>query len=327
MKQINSDIKSGSYKSAYLIYGEESYLVKEYTELLKNSIVNKENAMMNMDIFEGNNCDVNKIINAGDTAPFFSEYRLVVVDNSGLFKDGRKTDTTAMADAIKNIPNGCVYLFTNENVDKRNSLYKAVKKVGYCCEINYQDIKELTEWVKKESGNQLDNNTANYFVRNIGNDMKHLKAELDKLLAYVGNNKVENKDIDIACTKSAEVNIFNMVAAMGNKNTDKALEIYNNMIFEGEEPIGILAMIARQFRLMLQCKYLQNKKNYNSRQIAAELKLRDFVVNNCLNQAKNFKLTVLIKALEDCANCDSNIKSGVMTSKLGVELILLKYSK
>ena len=126
---------------AYLIYGEESYLVKEYTELLKNSIVNKENAMMNMDIFEGNNCDVNKIINAGDTAPFFSEYRLVVVDNSGLFKDGRKIDTTAMVDAIKNIPNGCVYLFTNENVDKRNSLYKAVKKVGYCCEINYQDIK------------------------------------------------------------------------------------------------------------------------------------------------------------------------------------------
>ena len=80
MKQINSDIKTGAYKSAYLIYGEESYLVKEYTELLKNSIVNKENAMMNMDIFEGNNCDVNKIINAGDTAPFFSEYRLVVVE-------------------------------------------------------------------------------------------------------------------------------------------------------------------------------------------------------------------------------------------------------
>lgn len=327
MKQIENDIKSGVFKSAYLIYGEENYLVRKYTELLKSSIIDGDNAMMNMDVFEGNDCDVNKIINAGDTAPFFSDYRLIVVSNSGLFKEGRKADTTVITEALKNLPEGCIYLFTNEKVDKRNALYKAVKKIGYCCEINYQDIKELTVWLKSESENRLDNSTANYFVKNIGNDMKHLKAELDKLLAYVGKNNIKITDIDIACTKSAEVNIFNMVAAMGNKNTETALEIYNNMIFEGEEPIGILAMIARQFRLMLQCKYLQSKKSYNSRQIAAELKQREFVVNNCLGQARNFKLSTLIKAIEDCADCDSNIKSGLMASKLGVELILLKYSK
>ncbi len=327
MKQIEKDIESREFKKVYLIFGEEDYLVKKYTELLKNNIVDEENSMMNIDVFEGNNCDVNNIIAAGDTAPFFSEYRLIIVSNSGLFKEGRKADTALMAEAVKNIPDGCVYLFTNEKADKRNSLYKAVKKTGYCCEINYQDSKALIEWIKKESGNRLDNNTASYFVRNIGNSMKHLSVELDKLLAYAGDEKITSEDIDIACSKSAEVNIFNMVGAIGSKNTEKALEIYNNMIFEGEEPIGILAMIARQFRLMLQCKYLQSKNNFNARQIAAELKMRDFVVTGCLNQAKNFKLTVLMKGIEDCAKCDTDIKSGIIAPKLGVELIILKYSK
>lgn len=327
MKEIEKDIESRNFKKAYLIYGEEDYLIKKYTELLKKNVPDEANAVMNTDVFDGIGYSAEKIGAAGDTAPFFSEYRLIVVSNSGLFKEGRKADTGEMAEIVKNIPDGCVYLFTNEKVDKRNSLYKAVKKVGYCCEINYRKSDELISWVKEKSGNRLEGSTAAYFVRNIGTDMTHLTVELDKLTAYAGNNKITNRDIDIACTKSAEVNIFNMVAAIGMKNTEKALEIYNNMIFEGEEPIGILSMIARQFRLMLQCGYLQVKYKYNAKQISAELKQREFVVSSCLNQAKNFKISVLMKAIEDCAQCDTNIKSGIIAPKLGVELIILRYSK
>ncbi len=327
MKQIEKDIESRNFKRAYLIYGEEDYLVKKYSELLKTNVADEMNAVLNIEVFEGKDCNVNNIISAADTAPFFSDYRLIVVSNSGLFKEGRKADTAQMAEALKNIADDCVFVFTNEKVDKRNALYKAVKKVGYCCEINFQDNKFLVDWIKERSENRLNNSTAAYLIKNVGNSMKHIDVELDKLLSYAGNNKITNKDIDIACTKSAEVNIFNMVAAIGNKNTEKALEIYNNMIFEGEEPIGILAMIARQFRLILQCKYLQSKKGFNAKQIAAELKQREFVAVNCLTQAKNFKLTVLMNALEDCAQCDTNIKSGIIASKLGVELIILKYSK
>lgn len=327
MKQIEKDIAEKSFKKAYLIYGEEDYLVRKYTELLKSNIVNDVNSMMNLDLFEGSDCNVNKVIEAGDTAPFFSDYRLVIISDSGLFKDGRKDDTLKMSDAIKNLPDDCIYIFTNEKVDKRNSLYKAVKKVGYCCEINYQEIKYITEWLKKESVGRLDSGCASYFVKNIGNSMKHLSVELDKLLSYAGDKKITTADIDIACTKSLETYIFDMVSAMGNKNVEKALEIYNNMIFEGEEPIGILSMIARQFRLMLQCKYLQSKKNFNTLQIAAELKQNKFVVSNCLKQSANFKISVLMQALKDCADCDSNIKSGLIGQKLGVEIILLKYSK
>ena len=74
-------------------------------------------------------------------------------------------------------------------------------------------------------------------------------------------------------------------------------------------------------------RIFKEQKNYGSKQIAEELKLREFVVSNCLGQGRNFKLNTLMQALKDCARCDSDIKSGLVAPELGVELIILKYSK
>jgi DNA polymerase-3 subunit delta len=117
-----------------------------------------------------------------------------------------------------------------------------------------------------------------------------------------------------------------MVAAIGNKNAEKALDIYNNMLLAKESPFGINKMIARQFRLILQCKYVAVKKKYNNAQIANELGLREFIVRDCMAQSKNFDIKLLINAIKDCAQTDTNIKKGLITDELGVELLIIKYS-
>ena len=116
-----------------------------------------------------------------------------------------------------------------------------------------------------------------------------------------------------------------MVEAIGNKKTKIALDIYNNMVLMKESPLMILAMIARQFRIILQSKYLSEKGFYKS-DIAKKINQREFVVSECLAQSKNFKKKTLLQALEDCLECDINIKTGKVQDKLGVEMIIIKYS-
>lgn len=156
--------------------------------------------------------------------------------------------------------------------------------------------------------------------------MVALKEEMTKLLNYTGDKKITREDIDIACTKSVESNIFDMVGAIGGKNTELALDIYGNLLNMKESPLGILKMIARQFKMILECKYLLRKK-YTKQQIAYELGLREFIVAGCINQSRNFTLGNLMKAVEDCAKCDIDIKRGLIQDKLGVEIIILKYAK
>ena len=144
MQSLDNDIKSGKFKRVYLIYGEESFLVKEYENKLKESIIPAGAETMNLSVFDGKGFSGKEISEAIDTMPFFSEYRLVIVRDSGLFTTGRKDDTDLLAEYVKSIPDTSVLVFCNEKVDKRNALYKAVKKNGYVCEINMLKEKELT---------------------------------------------------------------------------------------------------------------------------------------------------------------------------------------
>ena len=157
--------------------------------------------------------------------------------------------------------------------------------------------------------------------------MEALEGEIDKLMSYASKDEEITVDlIDNICTKSPETNIFEMVDAIGRKQPAKALEIYHNMLRMKQSPVYVLKTTARQFKLILQCKYLQGK-GMNNAQIAEELSLRRFVADRCLQQAKNFKTATLVNALDDCAKCDIDFKSGKITDKLGVEVIILKYCK
>jgi DNA polymerase-3 subunit delta len=312
-------------KKAYLIFGDETYLTRIYAEKIRKYVTDNPYAMMNTMEFEGKT-EIAKITEAAETVPFGAEYRLIEVKDSGLFTVGRKDDTEALSKYMAKSPDFSVFLFTLEKVDKRNALYKAVKKYGYCCEINKLKEKELIEKISEISGGKLSQGLSEYFVKNVGDNLEVLTAEADKLFAYVGDKKITREDIDVACTKSLETKIFDMVAAIGKKNADRALDIYNNLLLAKESPFGINKMIARQFRLILQCKYVAAKKKYGSEQIALELGMRSFIVRDCLEQGKNFDITTLIDAIKDCASTDANIKKGLINAELGVEMLILKYS-
>ena len=87
----------------------------------------------------------------------------------------------------------------------------------------------------------------------------------------------------------------------------------------------VLAMVIRQFRIILQCKILL-EQGENQNQIGQKIGIRDFVVRQCLKQAKYFKKEDLQKALESCLKTDINIKTGKENPELAVELLLLQYN-
>ena len=87
MKTIDNDIKLGQLKKAYLLYGQERYLIRQYREKLKNAIVSPDDTM-NFTGFEGADINVKEIIDLAETMPFFAERRLILLEDSKLFKKG-----------------------------------------------------------------------------------------------------------------------------------------------------------------------------------------------------------------------------------------------
>ena len=52
MKTIDNDIKNMDFKKAYLLYGQERYLIKQYRDKLIKAMVNDGDSM-NFSSFEG----------------------------------------------------------------------------------------------------------------------------------------------------------------------------------------------------------------------------------------------------------------------------------
>ena len=86
MKSILEDIKTQNFKQAYLLYGEEAYLKHQYKNKLKNALL-PEDDTMNFSRFEGRGTEIPKVIDLAETMPFFADRRVILLENTGFFKN------------------------------------------------------------------------------------------------------------------------------------------------------------------------------------------------------------------------------------------------
>lgn len=327
MKDLRNDFKANQFKPVYLLHGDEPYLIRHYANQFSKQLLNDD--MMNRDTFEGKDFSADTVIDAAETFPFLSERRLVYVKDSGLITTGRKDDTEALAKYLPSIPESTIMVFIETAIDKRNRLYKQIASVGRIAECTTPAESELVRWLTnifKKKYKEIHPQTARIMLAMVPKGMDAIYAEADKLGDYVGERvAVTPEDIQAVCTKSLEARIFDLVGALCNGQTQKALTQYHNMLAAKEQPLMILAMMARQFRLVLQCKACAENRMAPP-QIASTLNLRDFMVRDFLKQAQNFTIDRLIQALYDCQDTDSRIKTGLIDGELGVELLIVRYS-
>ena len=324
MKSLNEDIKTGQFKQAYLLYGEEAYLKKQYKDKLTKAML-PEGDTVNYAYYEGKGTNPAELIDLAGTMPFFADRRLIVVENSGFFKNA----TPELADYIKNMPETACFLFVESEVDKRGKMYKSVKDKGRAVEMGRQDEKTLLYWlagmVKKE-GKQIKESTARYLVAKTGTDMENLEKEMEKLFSYtLGQTEITVQDVDEICTTQITNKIFDMVEAVATKQQKRALHYYYDLLALKEPPMRILYLLSRQFKLLMEVKDLSGR-GYEKSQIAKTAGLHPFVAGKYIKQCHSFSKEELRSIMEDAANMEEMVKTGRLNDRMSVELFIVKYS-
>ncbi|MFI3171768.1 MAG: DNA polymerase III subunit delta [Eubacteriales bacterium] len=324
MKRLNEDLKNNEFKSIYLLCGEERYLKKMYKDRLTKGMVGEDDSM-NYSYFEGKGIPTKEIIDLAETLPFFFERRLIVIENSGFFKNAN----IELAEYIKELCPSTNLLFVEEEIDKRGKLYKSVKDKGCIVEFGTQDSQTLYRWIGslfKKEARMADDRTIRYLVEKVGEDMQRIQGEVEKLVCYTyGRTSITIEDIEAICVSQISNQIFEMVNAVADKKQKQALEYYYELLSLREPPMRILFLLTRQFRLLYQVKSFEGK-GYSNKEIASRLGVQPFIVTKCMAQAKHFPLEGLRAIVEDAADTEEAVKTGRLTDKLGVELFIVKYS-
>ena len=322
MKVLAQDIKTGEFKPVYLICGEEAFLKKSYKNRMKDAMVGDDT--MNFHYFEGKGLDLKEIISLADTMPFFGDRRLILIEDSGLFK-GSGAD--ALVEYLPQMPDTTCMLFVENEVDKRNRLYKKVKDLGYVAEMERKDDRKLGAWaggILAKEGKKITGRTMELFLSKTGDDMENIRMELEKLISYtLGRDVITDQDVEEICTVRVTNKIFEMVAAIVTRNTRKAMDLYEDLITLREPPMRILFLIARQFNQILQVKELMNQ-GMEKNGIASKLKMQPFVVGKTMPQAKSFSREQILSYVNLCVDTEEAVKTGRLDERLAVELLITR---
>lgn len=325
MKLLEKDIKEKNFKRVYLLYGEENYLKRSYKKMLKQAILNDTEDTMNYSYFEGKDVDEIKIIDSAETLPFFADRRLIIVEDSGFFKESKEK----IAAYIGNICETTTLVFIESEIDKRNRVYKAVTKNGMAVELGEQKQGDIENWIGRylnSVNKKMLVSNVRYLIETVGTNMDNLMSELEKLVAYtLGRDEITKEDIDAIAVVEVTNKIFMMVEAISKKEQQKALSLYDDLLKLKEPPLRILFLIAKQFNQLFIVKEMSGLHLPND-EIAKKANTKPFVVPKLQSQASKFTKEQLLNAIEECTETETLIKSGKLEDILGTEMIIIKYS-
>ena len=340
--EFNKEINSGKLKNAYLISGDEEFLIDESIKRLKAKCVNPSFEALNYIILEGVHLEFEDILNACETLPFMAERKIVVVKDSLLFKSGNNIDNKvkdmrkkllAYLDDI-NISTTLIIVEKTETIRKNNAIYKKINSVSGAVDVEKLKGYQLENWIQlkfKNKGKTINKSEINYLIqqtsytdRNMNKTLYDVKNEIDKIVNYLEDRiEVDRSDIDGLVLKPLDMNVFNLLGFISRKNGRESLRIFNEMYLSGEAPLFILHMIVRQFRNMLHYKTLK-EKGYGDSLVREKLKISPFEYGKLSGEVGNFSMEQLEEFLRYSLEADRNIKTGVFNDRLALEMLITK---
>ncbi len=324
-KQLNDDIASGNFRPCYLIYGAEAYLRLQNRDKLVKALGGTE-ASMNFNRYKGDGISPTEIIDMAETMPFLSDKRVILVEDSGFFKSG----CPELSEYLKSPSETTIFVFVEEDVDKRKDIYKAASKLGFDMECDTQDDEMLKRWIRSRFAAEkkdISPRAQAYFLDRVGTDMSNIATEIEKLVCYcIDRDQVTESDIDAVCANYLTGRIFAMTDAISAGDQKRAIELYYDLLALKEPPAKILALITRQFNLMLQVKEMTDNRRDKS-SIASALKIAPFLVGKYQSWAGSYSYEKLKDALEMCAENDDAVKKGKLDYVISVEMAIIGFTK
>ena len=332
-KQLNSELKEEKFRRVYLLYGDQDYLRVQNRDRLKTALLG-DGDEMNLNIYTGTETDISAVIDQAETLPFFADRRVIVLNNTGILGKnpaGGSDQGDMLASYLGSAPETTHFIISEGAVDKRKKLYRAIEKEGMilpCENLEEETIARWTLSLFRKERLDISPELLGYFLELTGSDMFNIRMETDKLCAYChGRSQVTERDVRAVCSVHLQDRIFEMIDAIVAKRPERALEIYMELLALQTKPQPILALMQRQFNLLLQVRELMDLR-MNENEIAERTGQKPYHIRKrYMPTASRYGRQVLIAALEDCIRADQEYKSGRITDQIAVEMVIVRQSQ
>ncbi|MCT8139659.1 DNA polymerase III subunit delta [Anaerobacillus sp. CMMVII] len=331
--QVQKNIKKGQLSPVYLLYGTETFLIEETIQKLLTKVLTEDQYDFNLSTYELKETPISVAIEEALTIPFMGTHRVVIVKDPHFLtgKDQSKVehDLKAFENYLVNPIPETIFIIVApyEKLDERKKIVKLLKKEAEVLEAVPFSEQEMEKWLDsrvKKYHVEITKPGKEKLIQLLGNSLIMIAGEIEKLALYAGEGGViDELTVQQLVSKTTEQDVFSLVDHVVHRRKQAALQVFYDLIKQKEEPIKILSLLARQFRILYQVKELSSR-GYSQQNIAGTLKLHPYVVKLANQQANLFDEKNLLRFIDELAETDYKIKTGKMDKQLALELFIIR---
>src|SRR5579864_9246215 len=343
----------------YLLHGNDEFTCREQLKKLRQ----QGNFEYNQDTFTGGEVDLATITATGNTFPLLADQRLVVLE--GLPKRKRNEDTSSpdagemketseksskskkgkkgsksrlesrtgfekgLAEYVPQLPEITVLIvLVDEELTSSSSLLKAAQEHGKVIQCTLPKGAALETWISKRAaglGVKITPEAAATLANFIGNQLRMLAHELDKLATYVGPGAaITVEDVRQLSAQVQEARIFDLTDALAQRNRKQALDLLHDLLADGEPPLRLISTITSQVRSLLLVKELAGD-GLRISQIVSATGMAPFVAEKALRQVGKFTSSQLEGVYHQLLATDAALKRSRMTPDMALDLLVVNF--
>ncbi len=311
----------------YLLVGNEYYNLRNRKNELLSGIQQNDLNVIYYNDATGN--DIDEIITDCQTIPFFADKKAIVCVNPLFIVDNKNADKDDLNKIIgylkESVETTELIIYVEKNTVLNQNALKQLTKYLKVEKYDALNEEEFTELVKKDlryAHIEINNAALNLLLKRLPLNVENWKSELNKLYLY--GSPLDKEAIDALVCRQLEKDAFALTGAINKKNLTAALQTFHDLLtINKSDLLGLLALIAAQFRTMSQYKILQEMGNTNN-DIAQKMNVSAGSVYYKLKECDGRNSDQLLKILNELAQLDQSIKSGKIDPVLGMELFIVK---
>lgn len=306
----------------YLFTGEAEFFMEEAWRELVARIVPPKARNFNGERLQAWEHSALELLNRLNTLILFGKRRLVLVEQVDAWpRDQRKV---IMEYLKKPSPFSCLVM-TRKQKKGWEDLVAAVEKVGLVVQFPLPSERDLAGWLQeraKAAGKILAQDAASHMLDQVGIDLYPLVRELEKLLAYVGEKeKITLDDARQVVSRQKTFTVFELLDHVSGNRPRHSLDSLRALLLAGENPLGVLALLARQIRLLWQVKDAL-ERGLPFAQLAAHVKLPASVLRKYAEQTSRFTQEDLHRIHRAIAQADLTMKSSASSPEWVLEALV-----
>lgn len=312
-EKLIARLSTGKPVAAIVLLGTDSYL----REMCRNKIIEacvpeaaREWALARIAVQDSG---WDEVLQRAQTMPMLAQRQVIIVEGvESLEKLGEKTRDEIVEELAKYFESPApfsVLLFEASSMDKRQKYSKLLAERALLVELTIggESAAALAAQMAKDCGAEIDRDAAALLAEILNSEPSRMRMEIEKLATYVEKGqRITSAAVEGLVVAARKNTVWQLADMLAGRRRDAALEFLDNLLREGEEPIGLVGGITWMYRKLIEARDLP--AGTSGFQAARALGMNPAAAETAVRQAHRIPKKDLLAGLVALAEADSQLK-------------------